>query len=282
MTTARVATDSVRAFLDNEDSPEIRNPIHSTAVAAEYGFRGPLVGGVTVWSWCTPALLAGLGDAWLEHGWSTFRFRRPTYPGDELAIRLDPPEAPTAGRPLRMTNQDGVDCVVGEAALGDAPWLAELQRPATPLLPVERTPQPLLTLESAPIGRDWAPVMDGLSVEAHEAYMTESHPQQAGDARFHDAGAFVHPGWLAGRAERIMRHNHHVPSSIHVQSRLQILSPARAGGLVITGARVRSVFERKGHHGAVIDVLICDGEGHTLAQIEHTTIFRIARPAERA
>ena len=41
------------AYLDDEDSPDISNPIHSTEVANSYGFSGPLVGGVTVWGWCT-------------------------------------------------------------------------------------------------------------------------------------------------------------------------------------------------------------------------------------
>ena len=271
------ALDSVRAFLDNEDSPDIRNPIHSTAVAQAFGFSGPLVGGVTVWSWCTPAILQLLGDAWLDHGWGTFRFRRPTYPGDDLAIRVE------AGSPrtLRMTNQAGVDCVVGELGLGDAPWLNELERPTTPLTPAEVPTPPSLTRESAPVGRDWAPVMDVLTDVDHAAYLRESHPHRNGDDPFQAPGARIHPGWIADRAERIMRHNQHVPSSIHVQSRLQFLAPALAGGIMITGARVRRIFERKGHHGVVFDVLITDAEGAPVAQIEHTTIFRIARPDER-
>ena len=44
-----IIENSVLAYLDHEDSPDISNPIHSTAVAKSYGFSGPLVGGVTVW-----------------------------------------------------------------------------------------------------------------------------------------------------------------------------------------------------------------------------------------
>ena len=40
--------NTVVAYLDNDDSPDITNPIHSTEVAKSYGFDGPLVGGVTV------------------------------------------------------------------------------------------------------------------------------------------------------------------------------------------------------------------------------------------
>ena len=47
----------VKAYLGNDDSPDISNPIHSTEVAKAYGFDGPLVGGVTVWGWATETIL---------------------------------------------------------------------------------------------------------------------------------------------------------------------------------------------------------------------------------
>ena len=55
------------AYLDNEDSPDISNPIHSTEVAQAYGFTGPLVGGVTVWGWATDTILAALARI---HRWT--------------------------------------------------------------------------------------------------------------------------------------------------------------------------------------------------------------------
>ena len=42
-------SNNVTAYLDNDDSPDIENPIHSTEVARAYGYDGPLIGGVTVW-----------------------------------------------------------------------------------------------------------------------------------------------------------------------------------------------------------------------------------------
>ena len=77
-----------------------------------------------------------------------------------------------------------------------------------------------------------------------------------------------------------MRHNQTVPSSMHTQSRMQILSPAYATGPIGTGARVVRVFERKGHHAVVFNALVRDASGRDVALIEHTTIFRIARPGE--
>ncbi len=62
--------NTVVAYLDNDDSPDITNPIHSTEVAKSYGFDGPLVGCVTVGGWATDTILAAAGEGWLEEGWS--------------------------------------------------------------------------------------------------------------------------------------------------------------------------------------------------------------------
>ena len=83
-------SDTVLAFLDGPDTPGIANPIHSTAGAATYGFKGALVGGATVFGWATPLILDALGTEWLENGWASISFRRPTYPGEDLAISIEP------------------------------------------------------------------------------------------------------------------------------------------------------------------------------------------------
>ena len=86
MTRTSIET-TVVAYLDNDDSPDITNPIHSTEVAKSYGFDGPLVGGVTVWGWATDTILSAIGEDWLEEGWAEYSFRKPTFPGDTLKIR---------------------------------------------------------------------------------------------------------------------------------------------------------------------------------------------------
>ena len=290
MSQPSVVTDAVRAFLDNDDSPDIRNPIHSSAVAQEYGFRGALIGGVTVWSWCTPAIIEALGAAWLDHGRAAFRFRRPTYPGDDMAIRIAPagtPDGapagapagtPSDGRELRMTNQEGADCVVGQVGNGDAPWLGELTRPATSLVPTTVADPSLLTMDSAPVGRDWLPMTASMTPADAAAYLDESQAHRPPHDIFTGPTPRIHPGWLASRCESIMRHNHRVPSSMHIESRVQWLTPAVAAGPIQTGAHVVRVQEMKRHHAVVFDALITDATGRELARIQHTTIFRIARP----
>ena len=56
---------SIRAVNTAADS---ENKIHDDAVAAEYGFRGGLVPGVTVYGYLASAALEHFGEKWLESG----------------------------------------------------------------------------------------------------------------------------------------------------------------------------------------------------------------------
>ena len=62
----------VTAYLDNDDSPDIENPIHSTEIARAYEYEGPLIGGVTVWGWATDTIIAAIGNNWLSEGWAEY------------------------------------------------------------------------------------------------------------------------------------------------------------------------------------------------------------------
>jgi len=280
MTAPGHADLTVDAFLDNEDSEEIRNPIHSTSFARRYGFRGALVGGVTVWGWATPAILEAAGEGWLDRGWADFAFRHPTYPGDRLTIRVRPEGERGDGTfSVTMTNRDGVECVVATVGLGDAPWLGELQTPSRLAAGPAPRPKPPLLLERARPGEDLVPKAFPMSAEDARAYMRES--QRTDDARFTGERPRLHPGWIAGRVEELLRHNYALPSSMHTRSRVQHLAPAYAGQTVTAAARLIEAYERKGHHFGVFDCVIAGEDGTELARIRHWTIFRIAPPDER-
>ncbi len=263
---------TVDAFLDNEDSDDIINPIHSSGFAQRHGFRGALVGGVTVWGWATPAILEAIGDGWLDRGWADFAFRQPTYPGDRIVVRVRPGEAGAFA--VTMTNQDGVDCVVASVGLGDAPWLGELTSPERLAAESPPAPKPQLTLDAAPLGRDLVPLAQQMFLDDAREYIRVS--QRTDDPRFTGARPRIHPGWLAGRFEDLIRHNFAIPASMHTRSRVQHLAPAWAGQTIVSTARMIEAYERKGHHFGVFDCLVLGDGGQPLAHIRHTTIFRIA------
>jgi acyl dehydratase len=274
------AERTVVAFLDHEDSGDIGNPIHSTAFAQRYGFRGALVGGVTIWGWATPAILEAAGDGWLDRGWSEFVFRQPAYPGDRLRIRVRThAERDDGAFIVTVTNQGGIDCVVATVGLGDAPWLGELRTPARLDAAPAPDPKPALLLEAAPVGADLVPAAFPFSAQDARGYIRES--QRADDPRFTGDRPRLHPGWIAGRVEELLRHNFALPSSMHTRSQVQQLAPAYAGQTLTAAATMIEAYERNRHHIGVFDCAILGEDGTKVAHMRHTTIFRIAPPDER-
>ena len=273
--------NTVVAYLDNDDSPDITNPIHSTEVAKSYGFDGPLVGGVTVWGWATDTILAAVGEGWLEEGWSEYSFRQPTFPGDTLAITARLNEGSLAASwTVEMINQSGAVCVSGMVGLGRAEWLDELVKPRSMGPTKESHGKGPLTLEGAEIGKDWSAMELDVSKEVSEEFIALK--QRTDNPLFIDKNAVSHPSWTAGWAEMILRHNFAIPSSMHTKSRVQHHRKIPVGTSVIGGAHLIDAYERKAHHFANYDVLLVDGEGVELAQLRHWTIFKIATVEERA
>jgi len=273
--------NTVVAYLDNDDSPDITNPIHSTEVAKSYGFDGPLVGGVTVWGWATETILSALGEGWLEDGWAEYSFRHPTFPGDTLTVRAVLNEEPSAGSwAVEMVNQSNDLCVVGSVGLGKADWLPELVKPRSMWPTIESDNKGPLVLEDAETGKDWAAAELEFSEEASKEFIAQkSHTD---NPLFVAEKAIAHPSWTAGWAEKLLRHNFAIPTSMHTKSRVQHHRKIPTGTTVIGGAHLVDAYERKAHQFANYDVLLVDKAGAELAQLRHWTIFKIATVEERA
>src|SRR5580700_1826675 len=153
MTTGTVEGEFI-ATMDDPDDPEMfeRNRIHTNAGAQEYGFQGAFVGGVTLYAWCVPTVIEALGEEWLDHGWVNIRFRRPTYPGARIRVRVRPKEdSPSCV--LEACQDDGQASIVGEVGLGTAPWLGDLRETPFAAPDYDHLDRPFLTLENAPIGQ---------------------------------------------------------------------------------------------------------------------------------
>jgi acyl dehydratase len=264
----------VTAFLDGPDNPNIPNAIHSTEGAKDYGYKAALVGGVTVWGWATPTILEAIGDRWLADGWAHIRFRRPTYPGDELTIRVD--EADTDGaHELRLTKADGENAIVGVVGLGKAPWFAELAQAE------RRIPEPVLdelspmSLDLAHAAGDIRPMATEISTEEAREYAIEK--QRMTNPLFVGEHPRVHPGWSTGRMIRLLHHTFDYGPAIHAQSHIQHLAPFEAGQTIVQAGRIVDAYERKGHHYAILDGMLLGQDGTELVRLRHTTIFQVAK-----
>src|SRR5438477_10708740 len=63
------------------------NKIHEDDVARQYGFKGGLVPGVTVYGWLTHPVVEALGAEWVEKGSFRARFAQPIYLEEPAVIR---------------------------------------------------------------------------------------------------------------------------------------------------------------------------------------------------
>ena len=105
---------TIQALMDDPD--EIKpNPIHSTSVAQDYGFKGALIGGATAYGWTVRTIIEALGMEWLDHGWAELKFIQPMYPGDTLVVSV------TDAGELTVKRGDDL-CFKGLVGLGDGPW----------------------------------------------------------------------------------------------------------------------------------------------------------------
>jgi ribosomal protein S18 acetylase RimI-like enzyme/acyl dehydratase len=263
----------ITAFLDGEDSPTISNPIHSTAVAAEYGFKAALVGGVTVYGWMAPAIMEVFGERWLEDGWADVAFRQPVYPGDDMRAVVQEREDGTAE--VATLNQDGTSCIRGEVGPGRAPWLGELIATARRVAEPRPETLPELTLEGGPIDSDLRPMAVPFSVEDAEGYARNLQRDEAGP--WYGPHARVHPGWIAARMTPLLKHSYHYAPAIHTRTQVQHLAPAFAGQTFTVAGHFVRAFEQKGHHYGVVDGVFLAEDGRELARLRHTTIFRVAK-----
>lgn len=267
---------TLTAFLGNPDRPDIRNKIHSTEGAKEYGYQGALVGGVTVFGWSTPLIFETLGPGWMDEGWADLAFRRPTYPGDEVTITIEPEEDIWN---LRIIGADGHERVVGNLGLGIAPWLDEVLL-KTPFRPAEPALEdyPRLEHEVAPVGRQLAPLGFTLTEEeAHEYALTK---QQTDAPIFAGPKPRLHPGWIAGRPPGVLHHTYNYGPAIHTRSHLQIFAPAHAGQNFVTTGTFRESYERKGHQYGAYDLTTYSEDGVELWRQRHTTIYKVAKRGE--
>ena len=275
-------SNNVTAYLDNDDSPDIENPIHSTEVARAYGYDGPLIGGVTVWGWATDTIIQALGNDWITRGWSEYSFRKPVFPGNVITITAES-DAEDLTKPwnVTMNNQSGDICVIGKIGLGQTKWENTLTRPVN-MSPSEVTEKPPLTLDRASQETSWT----ALEVEFNDHIYEEiNHKNRLTFNSIFDHCSGMkpidHPSWIAGWAEALMRHNFDIPSSMHTKSLVKHHSSVPLGTTIVGGAEVIDAYERKGHHYVEFDVLLKDTNEKDIAQIRHRTIFRIATASER-
>lgn len=260
--------------------------IHSVDGARALGFEGPLVIGVNLYARSVSGILEALGEEWLDHGWVFIRWRRPTLPGTKLRLRLEP----TGDRYSLELAPPGRDaCMVGEAGLGDAPWLDEYRlsqdrtsETRTVAIFPEDPPEGSETFDptSPPIGKDIRTMAIRVSEEDACAF-GRKYASQSFSEPFTDQAPVVHPALVATSMVYGLYHTFRfgdehqgMAVSYHIQN---LRRPIAGRDFILTG-HITDMYERKGNHYALHDGALYDAEGTEYARLRHTAVVHFGEP----
>lgn len=254
----------------------VENEIHEDRLAREFGFRGGLVPGVTVYAWMTRPVVAALGGAWLDHGTFSVRFAKPVYFEQPTTVHASVAAHTRNAVTIqtRVVNDEGELCATATMGLPLGPLLSLpdlAEYPAAPL-PAERPPVSRQVLASCPVLGTPELLVDRAAAGAFLDRVSETLPL------YHDADAPAHPGLYLDQANRALDRNVRVSPWIHVESQGQHLGVLRVGQRIETRGKVRTLFQGKGHEFVELDLLLVSDGSRPVASIRHVAIYQL-RPA---
>ncbi len=237
----------VRAVNTASDS---ENRIHDNSVAAEYGFQGGLVPGVTIYGYMASAVIDRLGPQWLDRGAMDVRFFEPFYEGEEVAITITDltdgklkVEAGTRGLATAWIGDSPVDNFPPEHFASKQIASNETIRPGMLLATLEKTLDLSQPGVSAPL----------------DAFIG---PERV-----------AHPAIILGLANEVLMHNYTLGPWIHASSEVRNASSVRDGERVQVRAKIIDAYERKGHEFIVLDVAVLSAL-RLISRIRHTAIWK--------
>ena len=249
------------------------NKIHDDTVARQFGFRGGLVPGVTLYAYIARTILDAHGAGWLSGGQASLRFLQPAYEGEAVVATHNEEEGHS--EPLAVIGLNGPDGAFSVAGTchppGDTIPAAEVDVAmfASRPLPAERPPADEVTLAAetalGSLHRVFEPAEQQAYLDA--IGLDDPHCTPAGVA---------HPGWLLLDANSILVANVRMGPWIHVGSEVRSIAPVRAGQHVEVRANVIERYERKEHRFVVLDVLTLADDA-PVHRVRHTAIYEPRR-----
>ncbi len=251
------------------------NKIHDDDVARQYGFRGGLVPGVTVYAYMTRPVVEAFGIEWLGRGSGYARFLQPVYHGDETVVlaRVDAATEDETRLGLEVRNSEGELCATGWASLPNGACAPPPDPASYPEadLPAERPAASEAALRDAdPLGTARFRFEAGDKASDFLASIGD-------DLDVYIEHQVAHPGFLIRYANTALAANVLLGPWIHVSSEVRHFSLVRDGDEVAARARVKDLFERKGHRFVEIDVLLVANGDRPVMRVDHTAIYDVRR-----
>ena len=258
-------------------STSSENKIHDDQTARQYGFRGALVPGVTVYAYLTHPLVEAFGAAWLERGTANVRFAKPIHEGEEVTVAgaVTARDARSVTATLTASTSAGGECATLSATL-----------PAGTPVPVNLVMYPVAPLpaERPPATREHFSKLDvlGTPINSYDDARAAAYLDRVSDALalYRGVRGWAHPGFFLDQANKALSQNVLMSPWIHAGSVVRHLGGARVGETLATRGRVRSLFEKKGHQFVEADLVIVAGDRpRPVAHVVHTAIYQLAPPA---
>jgi acyl-CoA thioesterase FadM len=251
------------------------NKIHEDDLARQYGFKGGLVPGVTVYAWMTHPVVEALGVEWLERGTFATRFAKPIYYDEPATVRAKVAARTADSVTIEVAAHNSAGEVCGTAMMTLS--RGQLSSPpavggyAVAPVPVERPRATRAHLESLSALGTPELELDGKAAGDYIARFGETLALYAG------AGAPAHPGIHLDLSNRALDRNVRMSPWIHTESRGRHWSAARVGERLEMRGRIERLFEKKGHELVEADLLLVAGGARPVASIRHTAIYLLRK-----
>jgi acyl dehydratase len=212
--------------------------------------------------------VAKWGRAFLEHGLIEARFVKPVYDGEIADITGEERDGVLS---IEVQGR-GQLCATGSASLpAAAPSLSMSDFSETEAV-AERKP---VNATSYELGKWLGTVPRAWAGDAAKEYLTDVRETDEIYAR----EGLGHPGLLQRIMNKVLVDNAILGPWIHVGSKMQLFSAAKAGDELTARAKVTGNYEKKGHRFVELDALVV-GNGKTpLAHCQHIAIYQ---PREQA
>lgn len=250
------------------------NRIHSDDVAKQYGFRGGLVPGVSVYAYLVHPAIEAWGRRWLESGTASVVLTKPLYDGMKFDVTVVPDGSDAYDG--EVIDADGVHCARGRVGAPDRSDPAPTRRGDRAVPPVDEIPdatRPALELlrerGMGAVRFEWPGKTD------YDRY-TRSLDDMPDVVR-PDREGFANPSFLLGLANWVLARNVRLGPWIHVQSDVSNHAVVPAGSRLVTEARVTDLFERGGHEFVDLEVAAFIEPDTPVLSVRHRAIYLLRR-----
>ncbi|HEY6332366.1 MAG TPA: hotdog fold domain-containing protein [Blastocatellia bacterium] len=261
-------------------SADSENRMHDDTTAAQYGFRGGLVPGVTIYAYMTVPVVHRLGRDWLERGSMKVRFLQPFYDREPLVVRADATsEAGLVHISVRAERESGELCATAEANLSggrnDLPspiYIQQIEQDVTLPAPGDR---PAAAPDFFKPGTIFGALKEKVDLQAIGASLLSQIEERL--PVYYGSEAVVHPITLLSLCNRILMENRKLGPWIHTGSDLLNCGAVHDGETVTVRGLVHDCFERKGHEFVVLDLVLSSGN-RVVQKVRHTAIYKPRKP----